>query len=433
VGKINPYLAVLSCVLLFSGHSWSVDQLYTHQPAVTPELAFKGTYFVGVTSATITDAKRLNSNNFITSTERPLVLEIWYPTDLSTVNETLKQPTTYKDVTRLQKPFEIQGTAFRDTPIFTAKPFPLIILSHGFTGYRTQMFYLGEHLASHGYIVIGIDHTDSTNDEVFDDATGASGFISTLYNRARDQQFVLDYFATAKKVLPVIGLSTQIDTNNAAIIGHSMGGFAALNTVGGCYDFNAEQMKKIGIPPIIASLLPFRLNSCFAGKEQLDPRWKAIQMFAPWGGEYNAHNKQAMNNISVPSLFLAGDQDNTSGFENGVKKLYKQIGSEHKYMLVYENGRHNIAGHPAPTASFDSDFELGHYAEPSWNIETINRVNKHISLAFLDCHVKNQLSRCEYLPVRENIQQYLGSDGKYTDPWPGFKHLWGSGIRFYRP
>ena len=63
------------------------------------------------------------------------------------------------------------------------------------------MFYLAEHLASHGYVVVGIDHKDSTNAEVFDDATRASGFISTLYNRARDQQFLLDYFSNPEESL----------------------------------------------------------------------------------------------------------------------------------------------------------------------------------------------------------------------------------------
>ena len=102
---------------------------------------------------------------------------------------------TYKNVTRLQKPFELQGDAYRDAPALESGSFPLILLSHGFTGYRTQMFYLGEHLASHGYVVVGIDHKDSTNAEIKTPEDRPAGMISTLYNRARDQQFLLDYFS----------------------------------------------------------------------------------------------------------------------------------------------------------------------------------------------------------------------------------------------
>ena len=427
-----PRTLVLIAAILLIGNASSAEQLYSKQPPTTPELATAGSHTVGVTTLTVEDDDRLNTANFITSTQRALVLEIWYPAVPSARSYKKSHKATYHDVTRLQKPFELQGEAYRDASPISDGKFPLVFFSHGFTGYRTQMFYLAEHLASHGYVVVGIDHKDSTNAEVFDDATRSSGFISTLYNRARDQQFVLDYFANTKKPLPMLGLKNRIDTNNAAIIGHSMGGFGAINTIGGCYDFQSDQLKKIGVPAIIASLLPFRLNSCFAGEEQLDPRWKALQVFAPWGGEFDVHDAQAMGKIAVPTFFVAGDQDNTSGFENGVKKLFQQTGSEHNYMMVYENARHNIAGHPAPTISFNTDFELGHYVEPSWNIETINRVNKHMSLAFLDCHVKNNDTRCAYLPVRESIQQYQGTDSQYSDPWPGFKHLWGSGIRFYR-
>ena len=418
--------------ILISSMAISAEQLYTRQSPVTPELAFSGSYDVGVSTITAVDDERLNTGNFITNTSRALVLEVWYPAQLTKSSGAEMSKATYKEVTRLQQLFELQGEAYRDATPVSEGQFPLILLSHGFTGYRTQMFYLAEHLASHGYVVIGIDHKDSTNAEVFDDATRASGFISTLYNRARDQQFLLDYFSNPEESLLMPGLKARMDTNHAGIVGHSMGGFAALNTIGACYDFNAEQLKKIGAPAIIASLLPLRLNSCYAGREQLDPRWKAIQVFAPWGGELNVHSAQAMEAMTVPTLVVAGDQDNTSGFENGVKKLFQQTGSEHKYMMVYENARHNIAAHPAPAAAFDTDFELGHYVEPSWKIETINRVNKHMSLAFLDCHIKQDNARCQYLPNRESIEQYQGADMQYSDPWPGFKHLWGSGITFYR-
>ena len=427
-----PQTLVLIAAILLIGNANSAEQLYSKQPPTTPELATAGSHTVGVTTLTVEDDDRLNTANFITSTQRPLVLEVWYPAVFPAWSDKKSPKATYSDVTRLQKPFDLQGEAYRDAPPISDGKFPLVFFSHGFTGYRTQMFYLAEHLASHGYVVVGIDHKDSTNTEVFDDATRASGFISTLYNRARDQQFLLDYFSNPEESLLMPGLKARMDTNLAGIVGHSMGGFAALNTIGACYDFNAERLKKIGAPVIIASLLPLRLNSCYAGHEQLDSRWKAIQVFAPWGGELDVHSAQAMEKMSVPTFFVAGDQDNTSGFENGVKKLFQQTGSEHKYMMVYENARHNIAGHPAPAVAFDTDFELGHYVEPSWKIETINRVNKHMSLAFLDCHIKQDNARCQYLPNRESIEQYQGADMQYSDPWRGFKHLWGSGITFYR-
>jgi len=223
-----------------------------------------------------------------------------------------------------------------------------------------------------------------------------------------------------------------VDTDRAAIIGHSMGGFGAINTVGGCYDFSYDKLKALGTPAPLVLVMPLVLNSCYGGREIADPRWKAVQLFAPWGGEQDVHSAEAMKNISVPTFYFAGDQDNTSGYKTGIKKLFDQTGSEHNYMLLFENARHNIGPHPAPAASFATDFELGHYVDPTWDTETINRVIEHMSLAFLDCHVKSDAARCDYLPKRQDSQQYTGALRQYRDPWIGFKHLWASGLEFYR-
>jgi predicted dienelactone hydrolase len=421
--RIAAIIGAVKAAILISSIATGAEQLYTDQPPVTPELAFSGGYDVGVTTMTATDPGRLNTSNFVTSIERSLVLEVWYPAQVTEQSVA----TTYKNVTRLQKPFELQGTAYRDVPAVKSGSFPLILLSHGFTGYRTMMFYLGEHLASHGYVVVGVDHTHSTNADIKSHDDRPAGFVSTLYNRARDQQFLLDYFTEQQS--PVASI---VDTGNAAIIGHSMGGFGAINTVGGCYNFTYDLLKGLGTPAPLALAMPLVLNSCYGGREEADPRWKAVQLFAPWGGEQDAHSAEAMSNIKVPTFYFAGDQDNTSGYKNGIKKLYDQTGSEHNYLLLFKNARHNIGPHPAPAASFSTDFELGHYVDPTWDIETINRILEHMSLAFLDCHVKNDDARCNYLPTREDSQQYKGALREYRDPWPGFKHLWASGLEFYR-
>ena len=82
------------------------------------------------------------------------------------------------------------------------------------------------------------------------------------------------------------------------------------------------------------------------------------------------------------------------------------------FLLVYENARHNIAPHPAPRIAYQNDTDLGHYYEPSWSTEKLNRINQHFVLAFLNCNLKQQ--QCEYLPTRiEGTQQKL-ANGKYS-------------------
>lgn len=402
----------------------SAEQLYTQQPSITPELANQGKYPVGVKTLAVVHEKQLNTQNFTAVQDRPLMLEVWYPAVDSAAGEPLA---TYENVTRLHKPFSLLGASHRDAAPQTSAQFPLVVLSHGYTGYRTIMYYLGEHLASHGYVVVGIDHTDSTTGDVDFVTSGFSGFPSTLINRARDQQFVLDHFSQSDSALGKI-----IDTEHAAVIGYSMGGFGAINTIGACYAFTDEGLQRLGFDEEAAKQLVPVFNSCHAGRAEVDSRWKAMIAFAPWGGESAVHDVESMGQITVPSLYVSGDQDDISGYENGVKKLFEHTGSKDKYLLVYENARHNIAPHPAPKVAYETDADLGHYIEPSWNNEQLNRINKHMSLAFLDCFVKNDASKCAYLPKRDSATQIKDSSTELTESWPGFADRWATGMRFYR-
>jgi predicted dienelactone hydrolase len=421
--KILTLISVVFGIACASLQSNAAEQLYTQQPSITPELAKNGKWDIGVSTLKITNPQQLSSKDFQSKADRTLTVEVWYPAKVNQ-KQTLA---SYENVTRLNKPFSLQSSAYRDAPVAKDNSFPLVVLSHGYTGYRTIMFYLGEHLASHGYVVVGIDHTDSTTGEIDFGKAPFAGFPSTLLNRAKDQQFVLQHFSALNS-----DLGASIDTENSAVIGYSMGGYGAVNTVGGCYNFNSAGLQLLGFPKKLASALLPVFNSCNAGLAKVDKRWKAMVAFAPWGQEMNAHSESALSKITVPSLYVVGDQDDISGYENGVKKLFEQTGAEDKYMMVYEHARHNIASHPAPEVAYASDEDLGHYAEPSWSSEALNRINKHMTLAFLNCHVKNQSAACDYLPLREDITQTKSSDGKMNTPWPGFPERWGTGVKFYR-
>jgi hypothetical protein len=115
-----------------------------------------------------------------------------------------------------------------------------------------------------------------------------------------------------------------------------------------------------------------------------------------------------------------------------VKKLFEQSAAKDSFMLVYENARHNVAPHPAPEVAYADEADLGLYYEPVWSSETLNRINQHMTLAFLDCYVRGQMSACDYLPTRESSTQIKQADGKSTEPWPGFANRWAVGMRFVR-
>ncbi len=390
---------------------------------VLPTLAAAGEYPVGVKTIDIVNPKQLN---ILTQSveDRKLVVEVWYPAK----KPKKKKLATYEDVTRLHKPFSVKGNAYRDANISSEGPFPLVVLSHGYTGYRTLMFYLGEHLASHGFIVASIDHTDSTNADVDFKNAPFSGFLSTLYNRSRDHYAALEYFTELKN-----DFSKSIDGEKAGLVGYSMGGYGTINSIGGCYAFSAafvgaffgikdqDQQEKM------AALL----NSCAGGQYDnisVDKKWKAAVAIAPWGNQHGIFNQEALADISTPVLFISGDQDDIS-HHGSIKKLFSDIGTEEGYFLTYQNARHNIAAHPAPSTARSNEIDFGHYWEASWNAEQINAVNKHFILAMMNCYIKGESEFCNFLDLPNNSTQVF-VDGKLSSPWKGFPERYSTGMQW---
>ena len=408
INRIGLLFGLLACTTV-----QAAEQLYDKIPAdATPALSQPGRYAVGVMThpIAIPDSLQVSTGQPYT---RPLTLELWYP---ATPGKAL--PAQYQNQTRSGKTFSIAGTAFRDaTPATGTGQLPVVVISHGYTGYRSLMFYLAEHLASHGYIVAGIDHTDSTNAEIDFAKAPFAGFFSTLYHRARDQQATLNYLTSAKSPL-----FAQTNPNKAGLIGYSMGGFGALSTLGACYQFPdamVQQLTGAAQPAQIAALRT-QLNSCNAGQAKADPRWQTGILFAPWGGQYQLFDPKSLAKIQTPLLYVAGDQDDISGYQ-GIVQLFQHSGSAARYLLTYHGARHNIATHPAPATARDIESDYGHYAEPAWDIRQINRVNQHMVLAMLDCQLKQKADACQLLPTKN-------SRSDEDKGWQGFPPRYNTGM-----
>jgi len=389
-----------------------------------PELASAGDYKVGVKTLDITNDKYFDllANQI---KPRTLKIEVWYPADYKEGTPL----TSYENETRLAKKFSIQANAARDVaPLASELKYPIVVISHGYTGYRQIMFYLGEHLASHGYIVAAIDHTDSTNEDVDIVNAPFNGFPSTLINRSRDQQFTLDFITQEKNFL-----SDVVNTKDAGLIGYSMGAFGALNTIGGCYNFSLQQagMFTGTQDEDILPLLQKALNSCAAGQYEnpkVDEKWKAAITFAAWGGQNDLFTDESLANIQVPQLFVAGNLDDISGY-TGIQSLYEKTQAPSTYLLTMINARHNIAPHPAPKEAWESETDFGHYYEGAWSTAVLNDINKHFVLAMMDCHVRKQAEACDYLNLPASSDQ-VQVDGKLPEPWKGFDSRFSTGLRW---
>lgn len=395
------------------------EQLYPPIPDdLRPSSAQAGTFPVGVRTVELVHSNQLDLNTQQRAA-RKLTVELWYPANGMHHNTA----TTYPSMTKSHQPFVIQGSAYRHAELATATKLPVVVLSHGYPGNRTLMFYLAEHLASHGYLVAAVDHPHSTYGEIDQKNAPYQGFLNTLYHRSRDQQFVLQ--TLREHAHPdLLFLKDHIDGHSAAVIGYSMGGYGALNTIGGCYAFTAQHITAFtGVKEGAANqALQQTLNSCAGGQTpatvKVDPAWKAAIAIAPWGGQHQLFSKSALQQLAVPVMFWAGDQDEVSGYQ-GMRSLYEMAGSKQKYFLTYQHAGHNIAPHPAPAVSRTLASDFAHYHEASWASDTINNINRHFALLMLDCHVKAISAQCEQLKIQAP-----------SALWPGYRKGLPTGLRW---
>jgi predicted dienelactone hydrolase len=413
------YLIPLSAQLKNIG---SEDFLFGDALPDAPELATRGEFKVGVQTLELVNPDQLDilraKPGIVPKYDRKLTVEVWYPAQLTRAQEQLVR---YDEVLGMSSdpkrpliPFTFLGRANRDaTPRQTTGGYPLVIVSHGYVGSRYLMTYLTEHLASQGYIVAAIAHTEST----FSDA---GGFASTLLNRAKDIKFVLDRMTTLGNSREH-WLSKLVNTNNTAVIGYSMGGYGALNVGGAGYSDGAVEFFKTMAQGSDALKTLAASNGEY--QKSFDPRVKAIVAFAPWGMERGVWDGKGLSGLRVPTLFIAGSQDDISGYEKGIKAIYEGAQNTERYLLTYLNARHNVAPNPPPVEALRPGLHIDEYyryAEPTWDEYRINNINQHFVSAFLGMKLKKKDYK-KYLDVP------IESTGK---EWTGFKPRTCTGLEF---
>ena len=386
-----------------------------------PELADFGDYTVGVRTLTFIDPDRADILNTQAGEEtrvydRSLIVELWYP---ASPRDDATRGTQYTTNTRnLSITATLWGRAVRDaSPLAQDAPFPLIIISHGYPGNRYLMSHLGENLASKGYVVASIDHTDSTYHD-------QQAFASTLYNRPLDQLFVLQRISELA-FTPQNFLGGLVDANRTGIIGYSMGGYGLVINLGGGV---SDEFVEHELAPVN------RLAQRHAATDpeflqRLDSRIKAAIAVAPWGMTRDVWRPADLNAITVPTLYISGSQDDVSGYEDGTRALFRHATGSERYLLTYLSAGHSAAAPiPMPIEFLNSDDQTGasHYTDPVWDTARMNNIMNHFTTAFLDLHTsRRSTSRREYLDVVENAADgvFAVEDGKETPAhtyWKGF-------------
>lgn len=418
---MKPLAALAAAALSVPAAANPIDQIRPDAPV----LAAYGPSPIGVQTLHLVNPGQIDIEHTTGSTtplyDRALTVEVWYPASADTV-----PGGTYSAILRDgHTEVTLTGQAARDAAPATGQTYPLIVISHGYPGNRYLMSHLGENLASKGYVVAALDHTDSTYSD-----QGSIG--STLMNRPIDQRFVIDQMDTLNGPLGQI-----VDATQVAVIGYSMGGYGAL-VFGGAGLTQAATEVSWGTPN---GLLARHLAGSDTHEALVDARVKAMIVIGPWGKNAGLWDANGLAGLRKPTLFMAGGADDVSVY-GAIRGIFDEATGTDRHLLTFDLANHNAAAPmPAPKESWQPvdtlDFiPFEHYADAVWDTTRMNNIAQHFATAFLGLHLKGMTEMNAYLDLLPNADEgviALDDTGKRTEDhtyWTGFAPRTAKGLRF---
>ncbi len=284
-----------------------------------------GPYSIGTTSYELTEQERTELYGSEPGKDRHIRFQVWYPADSNKGGKLTKWlidgrkvasgiPVLYNlpdfllDHTAL-----ITSNSYSDLAISgKEQTYPLVIISHGWTGFSSLHSDLGEMLASHGYIAVSINHTYGAAVSVFEDGEVVYVDQGALPDRAEVDDFhtysqaLVGTFANdALEVLDFMETNAffadRIDKEKVGAMGHSTGG-------GGLVSLAIQ-----------------------------DPRIKAVLGFDAWVEPIKADI--LTKGLDIPSAFLRSEQWETGPNNIFLKQLFDNTSAQPSIYQV-QGGKH---------------------------------------------------------------------------------------------
>ncbi|MBN2471601.1 MAG: alpha/beta fold hydrolase [Anaerolineae bacterium] len=346
-----------------------------------PQYALRGPHWVGTREFVIDP-----------DSERPIPLFVWYPAlNADGADDSYTYSISVKWEPGPELDTVVYGHALGDAVADpSGAPYPVVLLSPGFGTNAAQYTYLTEHLASRGFVVIGVEHQEGVylmDENPLKDAPPSYAL------RPADIRRTLDYAES----LTITGgvLEGALDLERVAVTGHSSGGYAALAAAGARVDEEAmhqrcEAARAEGDPfgeecywfegheAEIAALAGFDATPGELWPSMGDARVDAIISMA---GDAFMFQQAGLAQITVPVLAMQGTNDY---FEWVAGPTFEYAASPQKALVAFEGAGHGIFGSNCEAMPWLVDADMWWMClDPVWAQLRTNDLVNHFTTAFL--------------------------------------------------
>ncbi|URR36600.1 alpha/beta hydrolase [Thermosynechococcus sp. HN-54] len=220
---------------------------------------------------------------------------------------------------------------------------PVVIISHGLGANRYSYRYLCQHLASHGFAVIALEHVGSSTRQLL---SFPMAYVSPMMaaqeflDRPLDVTFVLNRLGTfPEQLYPWAG---QLNLERVAVIGQSFGGYTALVLAGVPLDF--EQLRRYCLKSVLHSFNVSLLLQCQAQAlppkvySLQDPRVQAVIAVNPITSA--VFSPESLSQLKIPVMFVAASDDTITPAVEEQIYPFTWLTTPDRYLVLIDDATH---------------------------------------------------------------------------------------------
>lgn len=273
----------------------------------------------------------------------------------------------------------------------TGGPYPIIIVSHGAGGNWDTHYAQAQHLASHGYAVLCLEHVGSSTERLksgirfMDNINKMIRDANEVLGRPKDVTFAIDRAIEWNKSHEK--LKGRLDSKHIGVMGHSFGAYTT--------------MVICGMRPALDWLEPPVAPGKGLGPNLRDTRVTCGVALSPQGADEPFFLNDSFATLSVPLMGISGTEDKQQGGLPATNRynafaLWPEKQGQNKFVWL-ANAHH---------LDFTDSTGAKQQGLRSSNREDVQPLVRAATLLFFNAHLKADTSAAETLTTH-SLQKYL--------------------------